>query len=260
VPQTDSERAPAEALRAAVVKSGAREPVNEPSLMSDSTRVPPSDGPGSDAGAPPALPATARTHLLYLHGFRSSPQSFKAERLRAWLAAHAPGVHWWCPQLPPSPCAAVALALAGTADWPRHSMAVLGSSLGGYYATVLAERLGCTAVVLNPAVDPARDLAPYVGAQHLLHDPAQRFVFLPQHVDELRALAPARLTQPGRYCAVIAKGDELLDWREMTARYAGAQIRLLKGGDHALSDFDQHLPYLLRFLHLLAPAEAARAP
>ena len=223
--------------------------------MSDSSRLPAPGSPSSDAGTPPALPAT---HLLYLHGFRSSPQSFKAERLHAWLAAHAPGVHWWCPQLPPSPRETIALALSGTADWPRRSMAVLGSSLGGFYATVLAERLGCAAVVLNPAVDPARDLAPHVGEQHLFHDPAQRFAFLPQHVEELRALAPARLTQPGRYCAVIAKGDELLDWREMAARHAGAQMRLLDGGDHALSDFEAHLPYILQFLHLL-PAPGADA-
>jgi len=193
---------------------------------------------------------TAPTHLLYLHGFRSSPRSFKAERLRAWLAAHRPDVHWWCPQLPPSPRAAVALAESGVADWPRHSMAVLGSSLGGFYATVLAERLGCAAVLLNPAVDPARDLAAYIGEQRAFHDPQERFEFRAGYVDELRALAPAAIMRPERYCAVIAKGDELLDWREMTARYAGAQIRLLEGSDHALSDFDEHLPHLLRFLQL----------
>ena len=193
---------------------------------------------------------TAPTHLLYLHGFRSSPRSFKAERLRAWLAAHRPDVHWWCPQLPPSPRAAVALAESGVADWPRHLMAVLGSSLGGFYATVLAERLGCAAVLLNPAVDPARDLAAYIGEQRAFHDPQERFEFRAGYVDELRALAPAAIMRPERYCAVIAKGDELLDWREMTARYAGAQIRLLEGSDHALSDFDEHLPHLLRFLQL----------
>jgi predicted esterase YcpF (UPF0227 family) len=197
------------------------------------------------------------THLLYLHGFRSSPRSFKAERMRAWLAAHRPDVTWWCPQLPPSPRAAIALIEAGLAGWPRDPsagrMAVCGSSLGGFYATVIAERHRCPAVVMNPAVHPARDLAAHIGEQTAFHapdDPAARFFFGPGHVDELRALDPGPITHPERYLAVVAKGDEVLDWREMIARYPGAAIRLLEGGDHALSDFDQHLPHLLRFLKL----------
>jgi predicted esterase YcpF (UPF0227 family) len=188
------------------------------------------------------------THLLYLHGFRSSPQSFKAQRLAAWLAGQRPQVHWWCPQLPPSPRAAVELARAGTAGWPETS-ALVGSSLGGFYATVLAEATGWPAVLLNPAIDPARDLAAYIGEQTAFHAPEQHFVFRAEYVDELRALTPPAITRPERYFAVVAKGDELLDWRETSARYAGAAIRLLEGGDHALSDFDAQLPHVLRFLH-----------
>ncbi len=204
-----------------------------------------------------ALPPT---HLLYLHGFRSGPRSFKAERMRAWLAAQRPEVHFWCPQLPPSPREAIALVEAGIAGWPREpsfgGMAVCGSSLGGFYATVIAERHGCPAVVMNPAVEPARDLARHVGEQTAFHapddpdDPQARFFFRREFIDELRALAPAPITRPERYFALIAKGDELLDWREMLARYPGAALRLVEGSDHALSDFDDHLPHLLRFLHL----------
>jgi len=190
------------------------------------------------------------THLLYLHGFRSSPQSFKAQRLQGWLAAHRPHVHWWCPQLPPSPREAMALVRTGTDGWPQEGSAVLGSSLGGFYATMVAERTGWSAVLLNPAVDPARDLAKYIGEQASFHDPAERFFFEPGFVDELRALRPQAITRPGRYAAVIAKGDEVLDWREMSARYAGARIRLLEGSDHALADFDEHLPFILEHLQL----------
>jgi len=195
-------------------------------------------------------PAQAPSHLLYLHGFRSSPQSFKARMLHDWLQQHAPQVTWWCPQLPVSPDAAWQLMRDGTRDWPVHSMAVLGSSLGGFYATVVAEAFGCPAVVLNPAVEPARDLARYVGDQTAYHDPTQHFEFKATYVDELRALTPPRITDPSRYAAVIAKGDELLDWREMSARYAGSHMRLLEGSDHALSDFDWHLPFVLDFLRL----------
>jgi predicted esterase YcpF (UPF0227 family) len=135
-------------------------------------------------------------------------------------------------------------------EWPASAMAVIGSSLGGFYATAVAEHHGCPAVLLNPAVDPARDLAKYIGEQTAFHDPAERFFFRAEFVDELRAITPAAITRPERYLAVIAKGDEVLDWREMSARYAGCRIKLLEGGDHALSDFDTHLPDILHFLQL----------
>ena len=190
------------------------------------------------------------THLLYLHGFRSSPQSTKARLMAALMAERFPQVQWWCPQLPPSPQAAAALIAQGTAHWPADTSAVIGSSLGGFYATWIAAQRGWRAVLLNPAVEPARDLSRYIGEQTSWHDPAERFFFAPEFVDELRALAVGPLAQPERFMALIAKGDEVLDWRDMTARYAGAQQTVLEGGDHALSDFAQHIPQVLHFLQL----------
>lgn len=194
--------------------------------------------------------APAPTHLLYLHGFRSSPRSFKAQRLQAWLGVHHPNLHWWCPQLPPSPAEAMGLIEGGIAGWPVGGMAVCGSSLGGFYATVVAERHGCRAVVMNPAVDPARDLEAHIGDQTAWHDPAEHFYFRPEYIDQLRALEVPAITHPERYLAIVAQGDELLDWREMVARYPGVRLRLIEGSDHALSDFDDHLPTLTRFLNL----------
>ncbi|MGE0332825.1 MAG: YqiA/YcfP family alpha/beta fold hydrolase [Ramlibacter sp.] len=193
------------------------------------------------------------THLLYLHGFRSSPQSAKARQVAARVAAQHPGVAWWCPQLPPSPREAMAMVMDGTAAWPAGRMAVVGSSLGGFYATHVAQVRGCKAVLLNPAVDPARDLAKYIGEQTAWHDPNEHFYFEPRFVDELRALECGPLADPARCFAVIAKGDEVLDWREMTGRYPGARIKLLEGSDHALSDFDDHIDEVFAFLGL-APA------
>ena len=129
-------------------------------------------------------------------------------------------------------------------------MAVVGSSLGGFYATHVAETLGCRAVLLNPAIAPARDLSGHIGDQTSWHDPAEHFHFAPEFVDELRALAHGPVHRPENYFAVIAKGDEVLDWREMTARYPGARIKLLEGGDHGISDFERHLPDVFRFLDL----------
>ena len=204
------------------------------------------------AGIPFALGET--THLLYLHGFRSSPQSTKAQQMAARIAVDFPTVTWWCPQLPPSPREAADLIGQGTLLWPRESMAVIGSSLGGFYATWFAEQWGCKAVMLNPAVHAPRDLAKYIGEHTSWHNPAEKFVFKALYVDELRALECVGLARPDNYLAIIAKGDEVLDWREMSARYAGARIRLLEGGDHALSDFEDHLEDILSFLKISSPA------
>jgi uncharacterized protein len=195
------------------------------------------------------------THLLYLHGFRSSPRSFKAQRMAAWLHAHRPQVQWRCPQLPPSPRDAMQQVLDSVAAWPPDGMAVIGSSLGGFYATVVAERLGCPAVLLNPAVNPARDLAAHIGEQTAFHDPADHFHFRREFIDELRAMTPPSITAPHRYFVVIAKGDEVLDWREMRERYAASHLRIVEGSDHALSDFDDHLPAIVQFLRWEAPGE-----
>ena len=188
------------------------------------------------------------THLLYLHGFRSSPRSPKARQMQAWMGAHRPDVEWACPQLPASPREAMALIDDLVATWPRPTMAVIGSSLGGFYATAVAERTGCRAVLLNPAVDPARDLAAQVGATTTWQGD-EPFEFRPAYVDELRAIEVA-VTRPERYFLVVAKGDEVLSWREMHGRYPGATVKLLEGSDHGLGDFADHLPDVVRFLGL----------
>ena len=191
------------------------------------------------------------THLLYLHGFRSSPQSAKARAVAQRVLQQHPDVTWWCPQLPPSPREAMALVAEGTAGWPQASMAVVGSSLGGFYATWVATRTGCRAVLLNPAVNPARDLQKYIGEQTSWHDPQDRFFFRPEFIAELQALECPGLPAPEQVLAIIAKGDEVLDWREMQQRYPGSRIHLLEGGDHALSDFDHaHIDTVFDFLQL----------
>ena len=139
---------------------------------------------------------------------------------------------------------------AGIAAWPKRSMAVVGSSLGGYYASWVAQKTRCPSVLLNPAVSPARDLVNHIGDQTSWHDPAEHFYFAPEFVDELRALDGQAQAPAERQIAIIAKGDEVLDWREMAARYAHAEVCLLEGGDHALSDFSLHLPSIAQFLRL----------
>ncbi|MFJ3464825.1 YqiA/YcfP family alpha/beta fold hydrolase [Achromobacter spanius] len=189
--------------------------------------------------------------ILYLHGFRSSPDSFKARMMADAMTARGLTDAWTCPQLPASPRQAIDLALglardqlANTAS-PRE-LTVIGSSLGGFYATWIAEQLGCKAVLLNPAVHAARDLATQVGEHHMYHSGAP-FVFLPEYVDELAAIHAPRITQLDRYFLVAATGDEVLDWREMRDRYAGCRQRIVQGSDHGLSDFAQWMPEVLEF-------------
>jgi uncharacterized protein len=201
----------------------------------------------ADISPRPNLP---HRRLLYLHGFRSSPQSFKAEFLRRHLAQHAPQVAWVCPQLLPSPAETMALLRQLTQGWSPLTDAVVGSSLGGFYATALAVERDLRAVVINPAVAPARDLSGFVGELSAYHDPQVRFEFKASYLDELRAIDTATGGRTGRTLAIIATGDELLDWQEMAQRFAKARTHIIEGSDHGLSDFEHHLPHLLNFLEL----------
>ena len=211
--------------------------------------------------------STPPSHLLYLHGFRSSPRSTKArqtgERLHAINArrnaAGRPPVRWLCPQLPPSPRQAMDEVLRSVEGVEPARLALVGSSLGGFYATYLAHRLGCRAALLNPAVNPARDLSAQIGVLTAWHDPGSPFVFTAAHVRELHDLEVGDLSlavpNPWRYLVVIARDDEVLDWRDMAARYAGAQCRIVDHGGHALVNYaTEHLDVVLDFLGIGAPA------
>ncbi len=188
--------------------------------------------------------------ILYLHGFRSSPQSTKAGLLARAVHEAGHGDAWHCPQLPPSPREALELAdhlihqqVAQGLD-PHNGLIVLGSSLGGYYATCLAETWQCRAMLFNPVVYAARDLATQVG-EHTMWNSPERFHFLPEYVDELAEMAVGRPSDPSRYYLMAATGDEVLDWREMVEWYQGCELRLLEGSDHGISDFEQWLPEVM---------------
>lgn len=188
--------------------------------------------------------------ILYLHGFRSSPQSFKASLLAKAVAQAGHADRWHCPQLPASPRQALELANRLIQQQVTHGLqaerelVVLGSSLGGYYAACLAQAWKCRALLFNPVVHAARDLATQVG-EHTMWNSDERFHFLPEYVDELANMAPGRPAQPSRYYLLAAKGDEVLDWREMVNWYQGCELRLLETSDHGISDFEQWLPEVL---------------
>jgi predicted esterase YcpF (UPF0227 family) len=188
--------------------------------------------------------------ILYLHGFTSGPQSRKVQALAARLAQHGLEDRLICPQLPASPAAAIALAedilqkvgAGGTAT-------LVGSSLGGYYATYLAEKHGLKAVLVNPAVVAAIELERYLGPQTWLYS-GEAFNFTLQHIAELRALEVPALADPSRYWLLVEEGDETLDYRQAVARYAGAKQTVLPGGDHSFTRWDDCLDEILTFAGL----------
>lgn len=184
--------------------------------------------------------------ILYLHGFRSSPLSYKTSLLAARMQALGRGAEYICPHLPASPREAIALALSIAQEIPPADLTLIGSSLGGYYATWLAEHLGCRAVMLNPAVHAARDLASQVGVKTQYHS-NEPFEFKREYIDELKLLEVPAITQPERYFLIAATGDELLDWREMVTQFAGARQHVIEGSDHGISDFADYADEVLAF-------------
>ena len=184
--------------------------------------------------------------ILYLHGFRSSPLSMKARLTGERMAQLGRSAEFLCPQLPASPRLAMELAFQLVEGVPAGELAIIGSSLGGYYATWMAERLGCRAVLLNPAVVPMLDLDQHVGVTTAYHSD-EPFEFKREYIEELRALAVPRVTQPGRYFLIACTGDEVLDYRDMLAHYPGARQKVVQGSDHAISEYADYLDEVLAF-------------
>ena len=181
--------------------------------------------------------------LIYIHGFNSSPASSKAQLLKARLEALGRGMEFAAPALPHSPAQAAALLDAFVARNPGASL--VGSSLGGYYATYLSQRHGLRAVLLNPAVRPYELLAGHLGPQQNFHT-GERYEFTERHVDELRALEVAAIT-PEHYLLIAASGDEVLDYRAAVARYRGCRQIVIEGGDHGLSEFANYTDAVFEF-------------
>src|SRR6185312_12241562 len=189
-----------------------------------------------------------RPTIVYLHGFRSAPESAKARQLIEAVAAlpdaARPILH--VPALEHRPAQAIAAILGLAAHVDPRALTFIGSSLGGYYATFAAERLGARAVLVNPAVRPYDDLAPYRGMQANLYT-SEIFEVTERHFDELRALRIVKIVHPERYWLLVQSGDEVLDYRTAVAFYAGAWQSVRGGGDHAFVDFAGEIPALLRF-------------
>jgi predicted esterase YcpF (UPF0227 family) len=186
--------------------------------------------------------------IVYLHGFNSSPQSHKAQVLGRYMEEQAVGEEYACPGLPP--LAADAIRTIEKLTAAKSGVCFVGSSLGGYYATYLAEKHDASAVLINPAIDPHVGLRAYLGPQKNLHT-GEPYTLTEAHLEQWEKLDVPRIT-PGRYLLIVETGDEVLDYRRAVARYAGAEQRVVPGGDHSLQSFPEHLGRILEFARAAA--------
>jgi predicted esterase YcpF (UPF0227 family) len=186
--------------------------------------------------------------LIYLHGFNSSPGSHKAQLLKCYMEERDLGDQCCCPALPHLPKRAIAVVEAEIAKHPREAITLVGSSLGGFYSTYLAERHDLHAVLINPAVYPHEDLRAYLGVQRNLHT-HQLYELTEEHLRQWKKLYLPTV-RPQRYLLLEETGDEVLDYREAVQKYLGARQLVIDGGDHSLKSFPEHLPLILEFAGL----------
>ena len=187
-----------------------------------------------------------RSMFIYLHGFNSSPASFKARALAQRLAERGQGNAFAAPALSHWPDVAIAEIEALIAAHDPATITLIGSSLGGHYATWLAERHGLRAVLVNPAIAPAVLLDQIIGPQRNLYT-GERYILTPAHIEQVRALDVAHITRPQRYLLVIATADEVLDSRVALQRFHAARTIVHEGGDHGFADFTHYLDAVIDF-------------
>jgi uncharacterized protein len=188
--------------------------------------------------------------LIYLHGFRSGPQSQKVRVLAEHLEQRRLANEMWCEQLSPVPSEAIASIEAQIARCVAPPT-LAGSSLGGFYATWLAEKHGLRAALVNPFVPHADfDADLFLGEHEMLYSD-ERFTFTEEHIAQIVALDCPRLRNPQNLWLLAETGDEVLDYRHAVKRYTGARQTVLDGGDHSFTRWSDYLDDILRFAHLI---------
>jgi uncharacterized protein len=183
--------------------------------------------------------------LLYIHGFNSTSGSSKAQELKLWLEALGRGDEWVCPDLPHQPAAAIA-ELSRTIEAAKSPVKLIGSSLGGFYASVLAARYGLRAVLVNPAVHPQLLLRQALGPQKNWHT-SEEYDFSQSHLNALAAMDEPAPAQPTNLLLLVETGDEVLDYKDAVAYYRDCHQIILQGGDHGFTRFADLLPFIDAF-------------
>lgn len=188
--------------------------------------------------------------ILYMHGFNSSPESHKARLLSQYMERSGLSDYIEIPAIPPVPADAIAL-LQQRADAikKRHALSLAGSSLGGFYATWLAEKYGCPAVLINPAVRPDQLLKKYLG-ENINYYTAKSWILDETHLEQFRQLYIDKITQPQGYLLMLQKGDEILDYRDAMQKYADCPSIIEQNGSHEFCGFERYIDKILSFCHV----------
>ncbi len=185
--------------------------------------------------------------LVYIHGFLSSPASHKAQLMGAWLARERPDIRFCCPHLSPYPDRAAdqLQTLINAASPPVYLM---GSSLGGYWATWLAQRHGLRAVLINPAVRPWQFMPDFLEVDLKGYHTDDSYRLEARHVEQIKTYDVPAISHPENFWLLVQTGDETLDYRQAVAHYRGAKQTVEPGGDHAFQGFERYIPRALAFL------------
>lgn len=184
--------------------------------------------------------------IVYVHGFNSSPASTKSSQLRNRLESLGRGGEFRCPALPYAPRGAMALLEQELAGVAPETVTLVGSSLGGFYATCLTERLGVRAVLVNPAITPHQGLRSYLGPQKNLYT-GEEYTLTEEHLAQLTSLYVGKPRRLDSYLLMHTTGDELLDWRVAVEHYAGCRQVIVAGSDHGFREFGDYLDIVLGF-------------
>ncbi len=185
---------------------------------------------------------------LYLHGFLSSPQSAKAEETRIWFEQHEPQSRLLIPTLPFEFTDAIAMARQQLRQLQQSfdKVMVIGSSLGGFYATRLAQDFDVPAVLINPAVRPHELFRNYLGPVTHYHTGVE-YQLTERHLNDVAAIAVQRVRHPDKLLVLLQTGDETLDYRHAAELYQDCQLDIAEGGDHAYQGYREQLPRMIEF-------------
>tara|TARA_B100001063_G_scaffold231194_1_gene245103 strand:- start:37 stop:624 length:588 start_codon:yes stop_codon:yes gene_type:complete len=192
------------------------------------------------------------TTLIYLHGYNSSSQSKKALQTKHWIASNAPDVNFICPDLPPFADCAFKLLNSIVETKSSSPIGLIGSSMGGFFATCLIEKYNLRGVLINPAVSPARGLESWLG-ENQNYITGDKWTLRSQDIREFIKIDPPKIRRQGNYLVFIQTGDEVLDYRDAETRYTGNRIVVEQGGNHSFKDYDQRLSDIFRFLFTVTP-------
>lgn len=189
--------------------------------------------------------------LLYLHGFNSSPQSHKAQLVSDFMREQHGLDRLLCPQIPVVPGEArVFLEQLVEKTLLNHQLSFVGSSLGGYYATYLAEKYSGSAVLVNPSVKPYETLAAHLGENKFYFDEGY-WIFDESHIQQLQDMSIKNITQAERYFVLLQTGDETLDYRQAESKFKNSHCIIEQGGDHAFTGFERYIPQIMQFCQIL---------